>query len=46
MRFLYRLLGGLLLLSIIGSCVFLFTWDIPPPSAKTEKVIANERFSK
>ena len=46
MRFLYRFLGGLLILYIIGGSIFLLTWDIPPPSARTEKVIANERFSK
>ena len=46
MRFLYRFLGGLLILSIIGGCVFLLTWDIPPPSTVVEKVIPDDRFPR
>ena len=44
MRVLYRLLGITLVLSLIGSAIFLLTWDIPPPSAPIKKVIPNERF--
>lgn len=31
-------------LIIIGGVVFLATWDMPPPTATTEKVIPNDRF--
>jgi hypothetical protein len=29
---------------IVGGVVFLATWDMPPPTATTEKVIPNDRF--
>jgi len=29
---------------VVGGTVFLATWDMPPPSAVTEKVIPNDRF--
>jgi hypothetical protein len=29
---------------LIGGVVFLATWDMPPPTATTEKVIPNDRF--
>lgn len=29
-----------------GGLAFLATWDIPPPSAKVEKVIPNDRLGK
>ncbi|MBD87556.1 MAG: hypothetical protein CMM34_04785 [Rhodospirillaceae bacterium] len=44
MKALYRLLGIALVFFLIGGTIFLFTWDIPPPSAPIEKVIPNERF--
>ena len=34
----------LVLAAAIGGVVFLATWDMPPPSAVTEKVIPNDRF--
>ncbi len=46
MRVLYRFLGIALLLSLVAGGVFLMTWDIPPPSAKVEKVIPNDRFPR
>ncbi len=36
----------LLLTLIVGGAVFLATWDIPPPVAKTEKVSPDERFPR
>ena len=36
-----------LLVVIIGGVgVFLATWNIPPPSARIEKVIPNDRFAR
>ena len=29
---------------LIGGVVFLATWNMPPPTATTEKVIPNDRF--
>lgn len=34
----------LLLVVLVGGSVFLATWDMPPPTAKVEKVIPDERF--
>ncbi len=36
----------LLVVVIGGVGVFLATWNIPPPSAKIEKVIPNDRFAR
>ncbi len=41
-----RIVLLLLLALIVGGAVFLVTWDIPPPVAKTEKVIPDERFPR
>ena len=30
----------------VGGAIFLATWDIPPPSAKVEKVLPNDRFPR
>jgi hypothetical protein len=46
MRFIYRLLGIVLLLGLVGGVVFLMTWDIPPPSSTVEKVIPDERLPR
>ncbi|CAA6604068.1 MAG: hypothetical protein HQL44_10075 [Alphaproteobacteria bacterium] len=46
MKTLSRILAFLLLAAIGGGVVFLATWDMPPPTAKVEKVIPNERFQK
>lgn len=29
---------------LVGGVVFLATWNMPPPTATTEKVIPNDRF--
>jgi hypothetical protein len=34
----------LVLAAAVGAVVFLATWDMPAPSATTEKVIPNDRF--
>ena len=31
---------------LVGGAVFFATWDIPPPSAKVEKVLPNDRFPR
>ena len=31
---------------IAGGAVFLATWDIPPPTARVEKVIPNDRIGR
>jgi len=37
----------ILIVVIIGGFgIFLAAWDIPPPSAKIEKVIPNDRFAR
>jgi hypothetical protein len=41
-----RTLLALLAIVIIGGAVFLLTWDIPAPTARVEKTIPNERFTK
>ena len=34
-------------LALLGAgAAFLATWEIPPPSAKVEKVIPDDRFSR
>jgi hypothetical protein len=46
------LMKPLLLLLIVlivivgGGLVFLSTWDIPPPTARIEKVIPNDRLAR
>ena len=37
---------ALLAVVVAGGVAFLATWDIPPPAARVEKVIANDRFAK
>ena len=37
---------ALLAVIVAGGVAFLATWDIPPPTARVEKVIANDRFAK
>ncbi len=39
-----KILILLVFVAIVGGTVFLATWDMPAPSAVTEKVIPNERF--
>ncbi len=31
---------------LVGGTVFLATWEIPPPSAKVEKVLSDEQFPR
>jgi hypothetical protein len=39
-----KFLIALVLAVLVGGTIFLATWDMPPPSATTEKVIPNDRF--
>lgn len=39
-----KILFGLVALVVLGGAVVLATWDMPPPTATTEKVISSERF--
>lgn len=39
-----KVLLALVALVVLGGVVVLAMWDIPPPTATTEKVIPNERF--
>lgn len=39
-------LVALLLAVVVGGALFLSTWDPPPPSAKIEKVVPDERFPR
>jgi hypothetical protein len=38
------ILAVLVLAVIVGGAIFLSTWDLPPPSAKVEKAIPDEKF--
>lgn len=40
------LLVALVLAVIVGGGIFLATFDLPPPSAKIEKVIPDDRFPR
>ncbi|MBF0392999.1 MAG: hypothetical protein HQL38_09980 [Alphaproteobacteria bacterium] len=46
MRLMSRLFLALAGLLLLGAGVFVATFDPPPPSAKVEKVIADERFPR
>jgi hypothetical protein len=39
-----KLILALLVVGVLGGAVVLATWDMPPPTVTTEKVIPNERF--
>ena len=41
-----RIIALFVLVVIAAGVVFLATWQIPPPTAKVEKVIPNERFPR
>ena len=41
-----RIIALFVLVVIVAGAVFLATWQIPPPTAKVEKVIPNERFPR
>ncbi|MFQ5955619.1 MAG: hypothetical protein ACE5JZ_11200 [Kiloniellales bacterium] len=36
----------LLLAGLVGGGVFLAMWEIPPPSARVEQVISDDRFAR
>jgi hypothetical protein len=36
----------LVVVVLAGGAIFFATWDIPPPSAKVEKVLPNDRFPR
>jgi outer membrane murein-binding lipoprotein Lpp len=37
---------AVVVIALAGGAVFLSTWDIPPPSAKIEKVLPDARFAR
>lgn len=41
-----RMLAIAIALIMVGTVVFLGTWEIPPPIAPVEKVIPDERFPR
>jgi hypothetical protein len=41
-----RIIALFVLVVLVAGAVFLATWQIPPPTAKVEKVIPNERFPR
>ncbi len=45
-RPLFVLILVLIVVGIGGFAAFLAAWDIPAPSAKIEKVVPNDRFSR
>ena len=46
MRKLTTIIGVAVLVLLGAGAAFLETWEIPPPSAKVEKVIPDDRFSR
>ncbi len=46
MKSLSRLVVAVVLLVIVGTAVFLVAWDIPPPVARVEKVVPDDRFPR
>ncbi|MDX2142149.1 MAG: hypothetical protein SFV19_02230 [Rhodospirillaceae bacterium] len=38
-----RILFALVVIILLGGVAFLASWDMPPPTATTEKVISHER---
>jgi hypothetical protein len=41
-----RLLLVLLLVMVLGGTVFLVTWEIPPPTARVERVLPDDTFPR
>jgi hypothetical protein len=39
-------LVAVVVLAVVGGCVFLAFWDIPVPSTQVEKVLPDARFPK
>ena len=46
MRKLTTIIAAAVVVLLGAGAAFLATWDIPPPSAKVEKVIPDGRFSR
>jgi hypothetical protein len=41
-----RLFVVLLLVLVLGGTVFLVTWEIPPPTARVERVLPDDTFPR
>ena len=41
-----RLLIVLLLVLVLGGTMFLMTWEIPPPTARVERVLPDDQFPR
>ena len=41
-----RMLLVLLLVLVLGGTVFLVTWDIPPPTARIERVVPDDQLPR
>ena len=41
-----RMLLVLLLVLVLGGAMFLVTWDIPPPTARVERVVPDDQFPR
>ncbi|NQV57436.1 MAG: hypothetical protein HQ503_16365 [Rhodospirillales bacterium] len=46
MKNLTRIVVIIIIALVVGTGVFLTTWDIPAPVSHVEKVIPNDRFQK
>ena len=46
MRKLTTIIAVAVLVLLGAGAAFLATWDIPPPSAKVEKVVPDDRFPR
>jgi hypothetical protein len=46
MRYITRFFGLLILAGVVGGAVFLATWEIPPPSARVEMQLPDDRFPR
>jgi hypothetical protein len=41
-----RIIVAVLLAVVLGGTVFLVTWNIPPPTARVERVVPNDQFPR
>ena len=41
-----RFILVLLLVLVLGGTVFLVTWEIPPPTARVERVVPDDAFPR
>ena len=41
-----RVLLVLFLVTALGGTVFLITWEIPPPTARVERVLPDDQFPR